>query len=147
MRHSKVATDIRRYGWHCLHVFPTQDDEGVCFTYSIGFTESYGAPEIAVFGLPQEKAHALLSECASLLRNGHTIQLGVEDPNILAGGYTVVFKPARPACMGEYFGTAMRHYGGKAFTVAVMFLPDRQHRFPWQADYDYMPADEALAIV
>ena len=142
-----VATDIKRYGWHCLHVSPALGEKGCVFTYSIGFAKPYGAPEIAVFGMQQEKAHSLLSECATLLRNGYVIRFDVEDPNVLAGDYNVIFRPVRPAYRGEYFGTAMRYYADKAFTAAVMFLPDRQHRFPWEAGYDYVPVDEALAIV
>ena len=147
MHDEKIAEDIQCYGWSCLHVSPAQGEMGCAFTYSIGFAESYGAPEIAVFGMQREKAHSLLSVCATLLKNGYTIRLDVEDPNLLAGGYNVIFRSVRPVCMDEYFGTAMRYYAGKAFAAAVMFLPDRQHRFPWEAGYDYVPVDEALAII
>ncbi|MDR7134068.1 hypothetical protein J2X06_001252 [Lysobacter niastensis] len=142
----KIADDIREYGWHCLHVFPTQDGQD-CFTYSIGFSESYGAPEVLIFGLERQKAHSLLDECARLFRDGHAISPDIEDPNILAGGYMVVFRPVRQDCFREYLGGALRHYRGRPFGAVVMFLPDREHRFPWQPGYDYIPADEPLAIV
>ncbi|RNF83204.1 DUF4262 domain-containing protein [Montanilutibacter psychrotolerans] len=141
-----ISDNIRAFGWHCLHVFPTQDNQDK-FTYSIGFGESYGAPEVLIFGVEREKAHALLHECAYLLKNGHTIQPEVEDENILTGGYSVIFKCVRPEHFDEYLGTAVRYYQDKPFAAVVMFFPDRQHRFPWDEGYDYIPAGEPLAIV
>jgi hypothetical protein len=145
-QNQKISDNIREYGWHCLHVFPTKEGQDK-FSYSIGFGESYGAPEILIFGLEREKAHALLNECAHLLRDGHTILPDAEDDNVLAGDYTVVFKTVRSESFGDYLGTAVRYYRGKPFNAVVMFLPDRQHRFPWQSGYDDIPAEEALAIV
>ena len=145
-QNQRISDNIREYGWHCLHVFPTKENQDK-FSYSIGFGESYGAPEVLIFGLEREKAHALLNECAHLLKGGHTILLGAEDDDVLAGDYKVIFKSVRPDCFGEYLGTAVRYYQRKPFNAVVMFLPDRQHRFPWQPGYEDIPADEALAIV
>ena len=145
-QNQKISDNIRKYGWHCLHVFPTEEGQG-SFSYSIGFAETYGAPEVLIFGRERESAHGLLNECANLLKAGHVIQPDVEDPDVLSGGYNVIFKSVRADCFGEYLGTARRYYRGKPFTAVVMFIPDREHRFPWQAGYDYIPADESLAIV
>lgn len=145
-QHQRISDNIREYGWHCLHIFPTQKAHDK-FTYSIGFAGSFGAPEVLVFGLGQEKAHALLNECAQLLRSGHTIRPDVEDPDVLAGGYKVVFRPVRLDCFGEYLGTALRYYQDKPFSAVVMFLPDRHHRFPWQPGFGDIAADESFAIV
>ena len=145
-QNQEISNNIRDYGWHCLHVFPTEQGQDK-FTYSIGFAETYGAPEVMIFGVERDKAHALLNACAEMLQDGHTILHGVEDPNVLKGGYKVVFRPVRPACFGEYLGTALRYYQDRPFGAVVMFLPDREHRFPWQSGYDYIPADESLAIV
>ena len=145
-QNQRIAGHIEKYGWHCLHVAPCQDDEEP-FSYSIGFTESYGAPEVLVFGLPHDKAHGLLDACASALKKGHAITPEVEDPELLSGGYKVVFKRVRPECFDKYLGTADRYYRGKPFGAVVMFLPDSEHRFPWQAGYSYIRMDEALTIV
>src|SRR5690606_16769752 len=145
-QNQRISDNIRECGWHCLHVFPTKEGQDK-FSYSIGFRESYGAPEVLIFGLEREKAHALLNECAQLLKGGHTIVPGVEDGNVLAGDYKVVFKAVRSDSFGEYLGTALRYYQGKPFSAMIMFLPDRQNRFSWQAGYDDIPAEESLAIV
>ncbi len=145
-QNQRIADNIRAHGWHCLHIRPVEDHQDR-FTYSIGFGESYNAPEVMIFGLPPEKAQAALNECAWLLRKGHAIRTDVEDGNILSGGYNVIFKSIRPEHFNEYLGTAVRYYQGKPFDAVVMFLPDKQHRFPWDEGYDYMPMDEALAMV
>jgi hypothetical protein len=142
----KIADNIRTYGWHCLHVFPVRDDQDK-FSYSIGFAESFGAPEVLIFGRERESAHALLNECANLLKDGHIIRPDVEYADVLSGDYKVIFRSVRPECFGEYLGTALRYYRPKEFGAVVMFIPDREHRFPWQAGYDYIPANDSLAIV
>ena len=141
-----VQEHIREFGWHCLHVAPNESDQ-TAFSYSIGFSESYGQPEVLIFGLDREKAHALLAECAHLLREGGSIEENKADDRILSGGYEVVFLPLRPEHYSEYVGTALRYYAGKSFSAVVMFLPDSEHRFPWQPDYNYIDATESLSIV
>jgi hypothetical protein len=145
-QNKRISDNIREFGWHCLHVFPTEDSHGK-FSYSIGFGESYGSPEVLIFGFEREKAHDLLNACAEMLQDGHTIRNSVENPNVLKGSYNVVFRPVRSTCFGEYLGTALRYYQDRPFGAVVMFLPDREHRFPWQSGYDYISADESLAIV
>ena len=141
-----IADNIREHGWHCLHVFPTNEEQER-FSYSIGFTESFDSPEVLLFGLEHEKAHALLNECAYLFRNGHKITPDAADQNVLSGDYSVVFKLVRPEFFGEYLGTALRYYQDKSFSAAVMFIPDREHHFPWQSGYGDISAQESLAIV
>lgn len=145
-QNQRIADNIQEHGWHCLHIFPVEEGHDR-FSYSIGFSESYGAPEVLVFSMDPDKAHALLNECAIELRKGYVIRSGVECPNILAGDYKVVFKSVRPECFGEYLGTALRYYQEKPFDAVVMFLPDSRHRFPWEAEYDNVSADEPLSIV
>jgi len=145
-QNQRIADNIRSHGWHCLHILPVQDQQDA-FTYSIGFGESHDAPEVLIFGISREKAQAALNQCAWLLRQGHVIRTDVEDGNLLDGGYKVVFRSIRPECFDEYLGTAVRYYQGKPFEAVVMFLPDRQHRFPWEEGYDGMPMGEALAMV
>ena len=142
----KISEHIREFGWHCLHIFPTEAVHAN-FSYSIGFNESYEAPEVLIFGLSREKAHALLNECAQLLKSGASIESEIEDDRILAGGYKVMFKQVKADAFHEYLGTALRFYGEKPFTAVVMFLPDKQHKFPWQSGYDDINATESLSIV
>lgn len=141
-----ISRHIQAHGWHCLNVFASNENEDA-FSYSIGFWASYDAPEILVFGLPDEQAHALLSACHQRLKAGGSIVPDVQDDGILTGGYKVVFKPVREDQYPEYLGTAMRFYEDRPFPALVMFLPDRAHRFAWDIGYAGPTAREALAIV
>jgi hypothetical protein len=141
-----IAAHIQEFGWHCLHV-ESNVPEQTAFSYSIGFSESFDQPEVLVFGLAQEKAHALLAECAHVFREGGSIEVDTPDDRILSGGYEVVFRPLRSNHYAEYVGSARRYYGARPFSAVVLFLPDAEHRFPWDPDYDYINADEALSIV
>lgn len=143
----KITEHIQKFGWHCLHVSPTDADGDVLrFSYSIGFTESYGQPEILIFGLAREKTHPLLSECATLLSAGATFVTDSPDDRVLANDYKVVFRPVPASAFGEYLGTATRYYGTRRFSALVMYLPDRAGLFPWQEGYDGMQVDEAMRI-
>ena len=55
----RIRIDIDRCGWHCVHVLPENDCQ-VQFTYTIGLSEKFRAPEVMVFGFPRERAHELL---------------------------------------------------------------------------------------
>lgn len=145
-QNAQIAEHIRRFGWHCLHVHPNRPDQKL-FTYSIGFNQTYGSPEILVFGVGTDKAHALLSECASLLASGLTFVLGAEDDRVLVAPYNVVLKPVRTDALHYYCGTAVRYYGRDDVSAAVMFLPDRENRFPWNPAYDGADQAEAMSII
>lgn len=127
-----IATNIKAHGWHCLHVF-SNDEQEENFTYSIGFAQSFDAPEILIFGIPLEKSRALLNACAESLKRGHQFSPNVADGTILQGGYKVVFKPLLKEHFDEYVGAALRYYYPTPFHAMVMFLPDRHHAFPWES--------------
>jgi hypothetical protein len=145
-QNARIAENIREYSWHCLHIQPNFETQQA-FSYTVGFSESFAAPEVLVFGLSHEKAHALLNECATALRRGHRFIPGVPDDSVLAGDYKVVFRALARENFGEYVGTALRYYGMTPFSAMVMFLPDSEHRFPWDPGYAYIPADEPMRIV
>lgn len=44
----KLAEDVRKYGWHCLHVSPRLGEPGPQFTYTIGLFASYQHPELMI---------------------------------------------------------------------------------------------------
>ncbi len=141
-----IALNIKKYGWHCLHVFPNQEGH-TQFTYTIGLTETYGVPEIMLFGFPHDRSHPILSTCAALIKEGYRFETDTPHDNVLMADYNVIFKSAKPQCFEEYFGTAMRYYGTQKFEAIVMFIPDKKHHFPWKINYAGAPATEGLSIV
>lgn len=141
-----ITQHIQQFGWHCLHVHPVKTEQ-LGFSYSIGFIETFKSPEIMLFGATPDKAHALLSECAYLLKSGHQFLPDVEDSEVLAGGYKVIFKNINQKYICEYLGTATRHYQKNDIQAMIMFLPDASHLFPWHKGYDYIDQSEGLRLI
>jgi len=143
---NQIERNIKKYGWHCVHVFPDAAGQDK-FTYTIGLSETYGGPEVMIFGLDEMRAHKLLGVCASLLEKGNELKVEVLDDRLLCGGYKVMFREVGKSVFGEYLGTAVKYFGGNDFRAVVMFIPDMQGRFPWEKDYAYIPVQESLGIV
>ncbi|WMJ68428.1 DUF4262 domain-containing protein [Stenotrophomonas sp. 24(2023)] len=79
-----VAEHIQRYGWHCVHVLPGNDGQA-CFSYTIGFNQRHGSPEVMIFNMPRDRAHALLCACEALLVEGYRIQPDIRNSEVLSG--------------------------------------------------------------
>jgi len=143
---SRIRANIDQYGWHCLNVWSrVGDDEHTAFSYTIGLTESYGHPEIMIFGLG-DKAHGILNECANLIKKGARFVPNEPNPDVLTGDYRVIFRPVRKECFPEYLGTALRYYGKRPFEAFVLFWPNKEHKFPWEYSEKSVQA-EALHVV
>ena len=56
----KVLEDIERAGWSDMSVFPTDDEPGPYFNYTIGLAEKYDHPDLIVLGMPSHVAHGTL---------------------------------------------------------------------------------------
>lgn len=141
-----VGEHIAKYGWHGLSVHPDSEDQQP-FTYSIEFFESLGQPEFVIFNQPRDKAHSLLGECAGFLRRGEAIELNREDGRVLASDFMVIIKLVVATEYDEYLGTARRYCKERVFPAVVMFVQDKNHRYPWDADYNYVDVRGALGSV
>jgi Domain of unknown function (DUF4262) len=143
---AKTRADVEKYGWHCLHVAPRVGESGANFTYTIGLFETYGHPEIMIFGLGRESAHGVLRECADMIKAGTRFPVGQPVQDVLSGDFPVIFKAVKLEHYDEYLGTAMRYYGEKPFEAWVLFWPDKDYKFAWESEK--LPSqEEALSVV
>ena len=143
---AKVRADIARCGWHCMSVLPSAGEEEAGFAYTIGLAQTLQHPEIAIFGLPPETAHTILAGLVESIRGGTRHPPDVPLAGIIANGFRVQFRMARPDRARSYFGVAAWHYREKDFEVVIMFWPDRQGLFPWESSKLTSQA-EALDLV
>jgi hypothetical protein len=79
----RLVSDIRRYGWHCIHVAdehhpehadlnPALDPHPVydaAFSYTVGLWLSHSHPELVLVGR-WEHAHAIIAAAVSLIEDG-----------------------------------------------------------------------------
>jgi len=142
----KTQSDIKQYGWQCMHIAPRVGDTGSHFTYSIGLYETYKHPEIMIFGLANDTAHGVLSECVKMIKNGTRFPTEQPVMDVLAGDFEVIFKPVKSELFDEYLGIATDYYGERSFDALVLFWPDKNHKFPWESE-ELASQSEALNLV
>lgn len=145
MSKEEIQRNIQEYGWHFLFVFDP-NGEHQDFSYSIGLEESFGHPEIIIFGIKRESAHAIISDIVEDIKSGIAMEPNKKLGNVIGGNFEVMFKPVTATAYKEYLGTAVDYYG-KPFRAQVMFWPDKANILPTEGGCEVTIQDEALAIV
>lgn len=142
---TEIEKHIQEYGWHYIFVF---DPDGIRteFAYTIGLEESFNHPEIAIFGLRNETAHAILTNIVDDIRAGSTMKLNTNLKNVIGGNLEVMFKPLKESVYVEYFGRAVDYYG-KRFRVQVMLWPDKFNVLPTEKGSQALAQKEALDLL
>jgi len=74
-----IAKNIDKHGWHFVHVIDP-NSEKPDFSHTIGLEQKYKHPEIIIFGLNKDSAHAIFTDivadikCRSNARTKHGIE-------------------------------------------------------------------------
>ncbi len=131
-RERKLVSDIERVGWHVIMV--PEDGEGPSLAYSIGLSRTFGHPEIIVFGLDPDLMHRMINSVGEEVGRGRRFADGQVASGILEG-YDVRFLHVARRRYPEHFGYARWYYNGDDFPALQCLWPDRQGRFPTDADY------------
>ncbi|WP_444919623.1 DUF4262 domain-containing protein [Microbulbifer sp. CnH-101-G] len=145
MNKEEIQGNIKEYGWHFLFVFDP-NGEYQDFSYTIGLEESFGHPEIMIFGLKKDSAHAILADIVEDIKSGVKMEPNKKLGNVIGGDFKVMFKPISSNAYKEYLGTAVNYYG-KPFRAQVMFWPDKANILPTEEGCELTIQNEALAIV
>ena len=69
----RLLDDVDTHGWHSQHVFDPELARPN-FSYSVGFTQTLGAPEFIVFGLHRDVMHDMLGEVFRQLKAGRKVE-------------------------------------------------------------------------
>src|ERR1700726_3741980 len=86
----QVVSNINEFGWHCVNVI--EDDDHPPWSYTIGFYESWGFPELIVIGRSRATAHYILNSIATGLDNDQRPDLDRKTPTLdLLPGIPCVF--------------------------------------------------------
>ena len=137
---------IDEHGWYYIYVFDP-DQKRTPFAYTIGLEESFKHPEIAIFGLKSETAHAILADIVNEIKSGRSLELHTRLEDIIGGDLDVIFKPINESAYSDYFGKAIDFYK-KRFRVQVMLWPDRFNVLPTEAGCQVtIQQDEVLSII
>lgn len=132
----KIRKDIDEIGWSAIGVFPTEDDPGTTFTYTIGLRDTWDHPEMIVVGLQSELAHGILSSAITGIKEGKKYGPGkyqdlISDPEgaPMDALIRVVPTPGRPLNWARMFH-------GKNESALQIMWPDENGKFPGEKGYD-----------
>ena len=132
---------IETHGWTAIYVGDYQT--APTWTYTLGFRETLGQPEVIVFDIPQDAANGLLWEVFQQLKDGRLV---LEDGKVWPEG------EERPCVWRKVDQTQIESELGR-FTLATMrsivrtgmpydfdayqlVLSDNDGRMPWDEGYD-----------
>ncbi|HWW24682.1 MAG TPA: DUF4262 domain-containing protein [Caulobacter sp.] len=127
------VAQVREHGWFRTSVF--DDDDGPGFSYTTGFWLGVTAPEVIVFSLKSEIAHAVLWDVYRDIRAGTVFPTGQRLPNVLGNVEAVLLPVAKPAYR-DYLGWSRWFYGGDDWPCVQLVWPDARGKFPWEAGYE-----------
>ena len=133
---------VTEHGHAVVKVADAVDDpsDEPSFAYSVGAHESYGAPELIVFGLDSDVAASIINDVMKDYVAGRRFRCGVPEHDLVGGGLPVTFLEADPAAGKGYATFADWYYERAPFPLWQVFWAAKNGCFPWDAAY---PADMA----
>jgi hypothetical protein len=103
------------------------------FSYSTGAFESYGAPELIVFGLSSKLHLWMINEFYRRLNEGDQLGTGEQIEGFLEG-FPVVFVEAGERAADDYMNFTRWYYEDEAFPVWQLVWPcANSGNFPWDS--------------
>jgi hypothetical protein len=124
----EILADITDFGLHIVH--RPGSPAAPAYSCTAGLYDSFGQPEVIVFGLPQDVAEELLQAIADGCEGGATYVAGTKHEGLLQG-YPVRFLEVPAAARGDWFAAAQWAYEGAEFPAVQLVWPDPQGRWPW----------------
>ena len=124
----RVIDDIANYGWHCVSIHPY--DEHVGYAFTAGLFQSYGHPELIIFGLAPKVAHQILAIAADAAKSGAPLDL-TQPTDALLSDYVCCFVEVPVDQYCEYVGYSRWYYQGNGFPLYQIVWPSRSGLYPW----------------
>ena len=127
------VAQVREHGWFRTSVF--EDEEGPGFSYTTGFWVHHQAPEIIVFSLKPDIAHAVLWDIYRDVSAGASLQVGQRLSNVFAN-IEAVLLPVSKRFSREHLGWDRWFYAGDDWPCVQLVWPDSNGAFPWEPSYE-----------
>lgn len=130
---TQINQDVSTFGYHVAML----DDDGYlpAFVYSIGLYETYGHPEIIIFGLRLEMMSGLLQHLAETIKNGTTYAPDKDYDGIFLN-YPVQFLSVNKAHYPDYLGYGAVFYKSTFdFPTIQLVWTDKEGQFPWDDNF------------
>jgi hypothetical protein len=145
----KVMVDVAEHGWHIVMILDSPRAPGWLFT--VGMWHTLGSPELALFGLPHDRA-SLLNDIGRAVRGGTKVDPSQPLEGFLTSELPLAVRPADVSWYQLLFGYAVWFAQAPPLPIVQIVWPDPEGRFLWDdgIDEDYsngqprlwIPADE-----
>ncbi|MCV7283733.1 DUF4262 domain-containing protein [Mycolicibacterium wolinskyi] len=123
-----TRTSIAKHGWTVISVFPTAEDDGVPFAYTVGLSGKQ-LPELVIYGLPVSVGHQVLNAFAQqMIEAGRPVKSGQRITDVRAGDVELV---AVEMTNTGHLTMVRRVYGSVSAAVQLCW-PDVDGLFPWE---------------
>lgn len=126
----RILDDVAEWG---VHVVTVPEGKAAGYSFTIGLWESFGQPEVVVFGLPPQVATELLNLIADEADEGTKFTAGSRHEGLLHD-YAVRFVEVPKAQQAEFLARAQWAYEGEDFPAVQLVWPDKQGRWPWDPE-------------
>lgn len=139
----KVIDDIAQYGWHCVNIMA--EGEHVEYSFTVGLFQSYGHPELIIFGLPSNVSHQILAIAADAAKARSPLDLA-RPTDALLNNHSCCFVEVPFSEYRDHVGYARWYYQGDNFPLYQIVWPSRSGLFPWhhQATAEFRDAQPVL---
>ncbi len=127
-----ILDHIDKHGCSVTSVFDP-DEEDPPFTYSIGITESYGAPEIIIVGLKKDISHWMVNEYKRRVSEGEAFVFNVPYLGFLEG-FAVCFGLVIEEHKKEYMRSTCWLYQNSDFEALQLIWPNTSGVWPWDTN-------------
>lgn len=104
------------------------------FAYSIGGWESYGAPELIIFGLRRELEESMINTVMASHVAGRRFRCGVPEEQVIQD-VPVYFLEVDPDLARVYATFTDWYYEREPFPLWQIVWPDKNKCFPWEPAY------------
>lgn len=122
----RCVENVREYGWHGTWV--AAEGEYAGFSYSTGFWITRQLPEVIVFSLKHDVAHAILWE---VFRYQPDLPIGRRIDDIFRNCQCYLL-PVAVRHYPNYVGWNRWFYGNDEFPCLQLVWPDRNGHMPWE---------------
>ena len=144
----KIEWMIETAGWAIELVAARTDVDPPVpgYAYTIGFPDSFGFPEVLIFGLTPVAARGLFDLVADLLRSGTEVPIGVELVGLFDNELRCMFAPIDLTQWGALVEVAVAWHRGPTFSIVQLLWPDRNGFLPTEAGFDRRVSTAQLVV-
>jgi hypothetical protein len=102
---------------------------------TVGLQQTYGQPEVLVFGLPPQVMFQMIETLAAMAAGGEKLTHGLRTDQVLER-FECELRTIDPAWHGILLGPAMALYEGAPLTALQCTWPDKQGKLPHEEGFD-----------